>query len=469
MSIQMSKSPHPPVHRRLTDRIRDAITDGTLPAGARLPSVRALARTERVSNATAARVYAALTAGGLVCARRGSGYRVALPLLREGLDNATAAADAVWERRLEAPGQRIRVDAGGGWLPTAWQYVSGVQAALREIAREPHHTEGYGSPNGYEPLRALFARQLAQRGIRADPNRIVLTQGASQALDLVVRTILQPGDTVVVEDPAYPPLLELLRARGVRLLGIPRLGTGPDTDLFERILKRRRVRAIYTNTTLQNPTGTTTSPDVAHRLVSLAEQYDVIVLEDDIFGELSGTPSIPLAALGDTSRILHVSSISKSVSPSLRVGFVLVGEAHHAAVVRLKTLSALASSELSERIAFAALSQPHYRRHLAALRQRLAASQNQVQQTLQKHGVELAHLPASGMFLWGCLPSPSSAGRLWQDALESGVLLAPGESFTVNGRASRWWRFNVAHCDDGALSRFLVRTRAGNSSGESGA
>jgi len=433
-----------------------AIREGRFPPGSRLPSVRQLAADHHVSPHTAAEAYNALSADGSVVARPGSGYFAGEALTPALGTPSAVAADALWERRSEAPGDRIRVDAGGGWLPTSWQYVDGVAAALRQIARAPSHSEGYGSPNGFEPLRTHFARQLAMRQVAADTGRIVLTQGASQALDLAVRALLEPGDVVVVEDPAYPPTLELLRARGVRLIDIPRLATGPDVEALSRVLKEQTIRALFTNTTLQNPTGTSTTREVALQLVKLAQTYDFTVIEDDIFAELSPSPVAPIAAFDDGRHVLYVSSISKTVSPTLRVGYVLAGPTTLAPIIRLKTLSALASSELSERIAYAALTHPHYRRHLSALRRRLAISQERVQTTLRSHGVDLKYQPDGGMFLWGRLSSTQPVGKLWQTAVDAGVLLAPGESFCPDGRASPWWRFNVAHCEDGALTRFLT-------------
>jgi len=456
----MSLKPRLALRDTLIAALQEAIEQGGLRPGTRLRSVRQLAADEGVSPSTAADVYDALAATGRITARPGSGYFVADESAHSAAPGTTVAADALWERRIEAPGARIRVDAGGGWLPSDWQYVDGIASALRQVARLPGCSEGYGSPNGFEPLRSYFARHLAARDVAADAGRIVLTQGASQALDLVVRTLLEPGDTVVVEDPAYPPTLALLRARGVHLLAVSRLQTGPDTDALESLLKRRRIRALFTNTTLQNPTGTSTHPDVARRLVALAVRHDFTIVEDDIFSELSRAHTKPLAAFDEGQRVLYVSSISKTVSPALRVGYVLASPATLAPIVRLKTLSALASSELSERIALGALTQAHYRRHLEALRKRLAASQARVLATLLAQGVELAYQPDAGMFLWGRLPSRDAVGKIWRNAVDAGVLLAPGESFRPDGRASPWWRFNVAHCEDGALTRFLATVQS---------
>jgi len=445
-----------PLRTRLAEELRARITAGELAPGMALPSVRRLARERGVSAFTAAEVYNLLTAAGLVEARRGSGYFVAGAMPTEPLGpSPSAPADALWERRLEAHAQPIVVDAGGGWLPEAWQFGAGVRTALRALARQEAHGEGYGSPLGHAPLRNHFATQLRARGLAVSPDQIVLTQGASQALDLVVRALLEPGDTVAVEDPGYPPTLELLRERGVRLVGIPRLANGPDTEALAAALGRDRIRAFFTNTTLQNPTGTTTEVPVARRILELAEQYGMLIVEDDIFADLAPIAALPLATLDQCRRVVYVSSVSKTISPTLRVGYLAAPPEAAPRLVRLKTLSALASSELSERLVLEVLTQPHYRRHLESLRRRLAASQASVQAALLARGVELAFRPAAGMFLWGRLRSRESVGTLWRAAAEAGVLLAPGELFRPDARATPYWRFNVAHCDGGELGRFL--------------
>ena len=443
-------------HRnRLMADILAGIDTGALVEGRKLPSVRVLARQHGVSPHTAAEVYQRLVAIGRVEARPGSGYFVRSAWVRNGPAETPAPADALWERRIEAPGDRIRVDAGGGWLPHDWQYREGMAAALRTVARSPTKTEGYGPPNGFEPLRAYFAQRLNDRGVRTQASDIVLTQGASQGLDLAVRALLNSGDTAVVEDPAYPPILELLHARGVRILSISRLETGPDVGALEQILATSKIQALYTNTTLQNPTGTSTHAAIAHRLADLAKAHDFTIIEDDIFADLSPTPIIPIAAFDNDGRVIHVSSLSKTIAPTLRVGYLLANAATLQSIMRLKILSALASSELSERIAYAALTQTRYRRHLRDVRERLGTSQARVQAVLLAHGVELSHRPVGGMFVWGRILSALPAGKIWQAGVDAGVLLAPGESFRADGRASPWWRFNVTQCEDHALSGFL--------------
>jgi len=443
---------------RIAEELRSQIQSGGLPAGARLPSVRQLARERKISPFSAAEIYNALVAAAVVEARAGSGYFVPRHL-RSSTESPAGPefpTDSIWERRREASARQIEVDAGCGWLPGGWLHEDGVRAAMRAVARQSTlRLHGYGNSLGLAELRTHIARLLELRGIGAREDRIVLTQGASQALDLVVRECLKPGDAAVVEDPGYPPLFELLRYRGVRMLAVPRTDTGPDTDALARLLKRARVRCLFTNTTFHNPTGTTTSSATAHRILELADRYDLTIIEDDIFADLAPRAQLTLASLDELQRVIYVSSFSKTLSPALRAGYLVAPAAWAPKLARAKVMTSLGSSELLEQMVLQILTHGRYRRHLKRLHDRLAATHARVAQTFEAKGVELAFRPQSGLFLWAKLPSKDSVGKLWRRALSEGVLLAPGELFRPDGRATPQWRFNVAHCDAPALYHFL--------------
>jgi len=443
---------------RIADELQSQIRSGELPAGARLPSVRQLARERGISPFSAAEIYNALVAAAAVEARAGSGYFVP----QHARSPAAAATgpelptDSVWERRREASGQAIAVDAGCGWLPGAWLHQDGVRAALRAVARQAGpQPQGYGNSLGLFELRVHIAKLLELRGISAREQQIVLTQGASQGLDLVVRECLQPGDAAIVEDPGYPPLFELLRYRGARILAVPRTDSGPDTQVLARLLRHRRVRCLFTNTTFHNPTGTTTSSATAHRILQLADRHDLTIIEDDIFADLAARAQPTLASLDELRRVIYVSSFSKTLSPALRAGYLVASAPWAARLARAKIMTALGSSELLEQLVLQILTHGRYRRHLKRLHEQLAATHSRVAQSFTARGVELAFVPPSGLFLWARLPSKDSVGKLWRRALADGVLLAPGELFRPDGRATSQWRFNVAHCDAPAVYRFL--------------
>jgi DNA-binding transcriptional MocR family regulator len=238
----MSTARHPPARQivaRLAAELRAQIETGKLAAGAPLPSVRQLARERGISPFSAAEIYNSLVATGALEARAGLGYFVATR--RKPVPSPALApeypGDSIWERRREAHSRPIAVDAGAGWLPGDWLFREGVQAALRQVGRLPHlRMEGYGNPLGLIELRSHLTHVLDARGIAAREDQILLTQGTSQALDLLVRECLEPGDAAIVEDPAYPPVYELLRQRGVELLAVPRTESGPDTDALAKLL-----------------------------------------------------------------------------------------------------------------------------------------------------------------------------------------------------------------------------------------
>lgn len=451
-------APRLPVHERLAAELRLDIASRRLLPGSALPSVRDLARTRRVSNFTAAAVYDLLVAAGAVEARRGAGHYVAGASPPRGRRKPPEfRADSVWERRHETEPGLIQVDAGCGWLPAAWLHDRAVRAALRARARSTLLNLSYGNPYGLLGLRTQFATLLRARGVVAQEEQILTTQGATQALDLVIRELLKPGDLAVVEDPCYPPLLNMLRMRGVKLLAIARNADGPDTEQLARLLRRRRPRLLFTNSALHNPTGTSTSLPVAHRLLELADRADLRIVEDDIFAELAPRPEASLAALDQCRRVILISSVSKTIAPDLRVGYLVAAAPIVARLARAKTATALASSELAEEIVMHVLARGHFRRHLDTLRRRLASAQLEVQSLLEARGVTLAFRPAAGMFLWARLPTSQPVSKLWREAAARGILLAPGELFRADGRATPYWRFNVAHCTAPELLDYLDR------------
>jgi len=464
MPVQKASKPRArgSVQERLAEELRQDIANRGLPPGSALPSVRALARSRGVSAFTAAAVFDLLVASGIAEARRGSGYFVAgRPLARRVARLREFRADSVWERRHESEPGLIRADAGCGWLPAAWLHAEAVRAALRAHARSSLLTLSYGNPFGLLALRTQFATLLRARGVQVQEEQLLTTQGATQGLHLVIQELIHSGDRVIVEDPSYPPLLGLLRARGVRLAAIARTSEGPDLAQLRQLLRRQRPRFLFTNTALHNPTGTSTSLPVAHQLLELAERHDFTIIEDDLFAELAPRAEASLAALDQCRRVILISSISKTIAPDLRVGYIAAAPAVIGRLARAKTALALASSELAEALVLHVLTRGHYRRHLESLRRRLGSAQQQVQQLFEARGVALAHRPAAGMFLWARLPSTESVSKLWRAASAMGVLLAPGELFRPDGRATPYWRFNVAHCTAPELLDFIDGLRRG--------
>jgi DNA-binding transcriptional MocR family regulator len=441
----------------ISDHLRGRILAGQLSPGDRLPSVRALARSRGVSPFTAARTYELLVAEGLIEARRGSGYYVARDAEAFGASGLTGPeplVDSVWALRRDYDSHSLQVDAGCGWLPPEWLFGEGVRAALTQVARRPAVYAGrYGSAYGLRALRHHIARQLTLRGVECAEDQIVLTQGASQALELAIRTLVGPGDTVLVEDPGYPYVFAMLRACGAHPVGVPRGDHGPDVGALDSLARRTRARLFITNTTYQNPTGTTTSPQVAHAVLRVAEQHDLTVCEDDIFAELPAERVTPLASLDRLERVIYIGSFSKTIAPSLRVGYLAAHAKRAERVAMQKNMVSLSSSELMEHIVLAILTSGRYRTHLERLRRYVADARARLVRRFRDSGIEVAQ-HGGGMFLWAKLPAGDPAA-IRRRAGSQGILLAPGELFRPDSQPTGHWRFNVAFAEDERLYAFL--------------
>jgi len=315
---------------------------------------------------------------------------------------------------------------------------------------------GYGHPYGMATLREHIAARLRRNDIPVEAANVLLTQGATQALDLVVRTLLRPGDTVIVEDPCYCNLLQILQLAGLKVVGLPRNADGHDLDQLAQLIKRARPKAIFVNTVLQNPSGTTLSLRSAKGLLEVAEQHGLWVIEDDIYRELAPEGAPCLAALEGLRRVIYISGFSKTITPTLRVGYVAAHPDILASLARSKMAVGLTSSEVTERLVANVLTDGHYQQHLKFLTDKLKQAHQRVCASMQAAGVEIFEQPDAGLFLWARLPiDPKQSTGVATRALQHGIWLAPGAYFRPEDRASNWFRFNVANSDHPVLWDFI--------------
>jgi DNA-binding transcriptional MocR family regulator len=451
---------------QLVEAVAAALAARLLRAGMRMPSVRQLAQEQRISTFTVVEAYDRLVAQGVLVARRGAGFFVAGKVAREPAAprREPGALDLghTWllSEVFAAPPDSVK--AGCGWLPPAWVDESGVQGALRQMAKDaPPEFVNYGQPRGYLPLRQTVERQLEALAVDARPEQVILTHGATQALDIVARTLLRPGDTVLIEAPGYCNLLEILARTGARVIGVPRGPAGLDLAQLDALATQHLPRALFLNPALQNPLGTTLSPACAHRVLQLAERHDFQVVEDDIYRALAPHGSAPFAALDGLHRVIYVGSFSKTISPSTRVGYIACAAAWCEEFTRTKMVAGLTTSEINERLVELILSEARHGTHVQRLAERLARAQDRVAQRLRDSGLSLLATPAGGMFVCAALPQGAPPARtVAQQALAAGVILAPGEFFMAGGGATDWLRFNVAFSEDVRLYRFLERLSA---------
>jgi len=345
-----------------------------------------------------------------------------------------------------------------GWLPEDWLPSAGMEKAVRAVARGGAGARlRYDSPFGFEPLRRLIAARLAEHGAPIDASRLVLTDSTTQALDLALRFLVRPGDRVVVDDPHYFNLCELIYAHRAEIDAVEYTRDGPDIAALEAIFAERRPRAYLMVSGPHNPTGATLSPVVAHRVLTLAEKYDVVVIEDDIYGDFETASSPKMAALDGFSRVIQVGGYSKTVSAALRVSYLAARADWAEAIVDLKLATTLGNSAFAAAALHGFLAEGGFRRHLDSLRPRLAAASARACLRLKALGVTPWVEPQAGMFIWAQLPGGLDATEVARAAQDEHVVFAPGRSFSASPKWRSFMRFNVAVSADPRVFETLER------------
>ncbi|MBU4611559.1 PLP-dependent aminotransferase family protein [Achromobacter sp. GG226] len=441
------------------------IERGDLRPAERLPSVRAGAAAHGVSKNTLAEAYDRLVALGLLEARPGSGYYVGQARHASAQPVAPHVVEAIDTVSLlrEQLVQHYAVRVGDGRAPPAWMArfdLPRPSAAGRAADVELEH--GYGNPWGNAPLRDRLAQTLAERGITAGIEQILLTHGANHALDLVARQLLQPGDVVLVDTPGYYPLFGKLRLSNVRVVGVRRLPDGPDVEDLAAKVAAFKPKVFFTQSLAHNPTGGSLTLPVAHRVLRVATEAGMYIVEDDPFADILPSTSPRLATLDQLERVVYVGTFSKTLSASLRVGYVAGAPALMKTLCDLKMLTVVSTSDFVERLVFNLMARGQYLRHVRRLRGHVERAQRDAANALEGLGLTLSHVGGGGFYLWVELAPHIDELALVRAAARESVFLAPGSVFrTERVDQPPALRVNVAYANDPRFVDFMRRHAGG--------
>jgi DNA-binding transcriptional MocR family regulator len=480
-SVRLPAEPSAPLSRRadttlaeqLTGRYAELVRQRLLAPGARLPSVRECARRHSVSPATVVSAYDQLLARGLIEARPHRGFFV-----RAGPEEA-ARPRAAAGRTADAPRQQVPNSAtalirgmfqrpggkpmpGLGTLPAEWLDPEMLAAAMRKATsgRQAAQTAlQYGDPAGEARLREALAIKLADHGIAAHPGQIVTTVGATHALDIVTRTLLRAGDSVLVDEPGWSVEYARLAALGMRVLPVPRGRDGPDLAAMRRLIEAQpagdRPRLYVTVSVLHNPTGASLGLHAAHQVLRLAHEHGFHIVEDDTYSHLAPAHSPRLAALDALERTIYVSGFSKILTPNWRVGYLAAPAALLDRLVDSKLLSTLTTPGVGELALAHCLEQGSLRRHAERVVQRLDAARARTVRLAEAHDCRFAAEPR-GLFGW--VDAGVDTERL-AHAMIGEWLLAPGSLFHAQPRPTHLMRINFATSQDARFWKALAAER----------
>lgn len=434
---------------RLYRIIAQQIETGVYRAGDKLPSLRSLARQAGISKNSVVTAFEMLAAHGLVQPRPGSGFYVRpLPPRTAQADAPAArkerAMNTVWLLQTQLTVEPGQLAVGDAFMPPEAMEQLRIDRHYPKIARSGIRSmTRYGDRLGYFALRLLLTRTLGNAGIVCEPEQILLTHGANEAMDLLIRHFVSAGNAVLVDEPGYYPLIAKLQLAGAQVVGIERQPDGPCLQALERALVQWRPRLFFTQSVMQNPTGSCISPDKAHQLLALCARHQVTVVDNDSLGGLHSGPVTRLAEIDQLGNTIHISSFSKTLSPALRVGYVVAQHDTIEALTDIRTLTNISSSEYCERTVEAIVQDPSYERFLKQQRQDLAEATGIAQERLRSLGAELFTDYSQSLFLWARFDGMDNSLELARALQIEDVVLAPGALFSVDfSQVSAWTRCN---------------------------
>ena len=356
---------------------------------------------------------------------------------------------------------RIISFAGGLPAPEVFPVTEIAAAAARVLGEHGSRALQYGATEGWLPLREMLVRHMDRYGISVTPDNVLVTSGSQQALDLIGRVFLNPGDHVLTEEPTYVGAIQAFHSYQARCLTVPMDGDGIRIDRLEAAL-RAGAKFIYVLPNFQNPSGVTLSLERRRRLVELAGHYGTPIVEDDPYGQLryegDHLPSLVAldADLHGCARgerafrggVLYLGTLSKTLAPGLRLGWVVAPEEVIARLAVAKQAVDLHTGTFVQMIAWDAARGGFLDRHVRRIRTVYGARRDAMLAALARHFPPRVRWtsPQGGLFLWVTLPPGVSATALLARALERDVAFVPGTSFHPDGGGDSCFRLNFSYC-----------------------
>ncbi|MFL6213351.1 MAG: PLP-dependent aminotransferase family protein [Blastocatellia bacterium] len=339
--------------------------------------------------------------------------------------------------------------AGGLPAPELFPVAAIAQAHAEVFAEEGSQAMQYSTTEGVRPLREWIARRVGERGVKATADNVVVTTGSQQAIDLIAKVFLDPGDEVIVENPCYLAALQSFSGFEARFITVESDDHGMRTDQVEAALRRSRPKLIYVVSEFSNPKGTSLSTERREHLVKLARQFGVPIFEDDPYSELRymGERPLPLAAYDSDGWVIRASTFSKTLSPGIRIGWVTAADEIIQEMVIAKQAADLHTSTIEQCAAARLLKTFDYDGHIANLRrvygQRCMTMRNAIETYFPSETRWTR--PEGGLFLWVELPERVNAREVFEEALKQKVAFVTGDAFFANEARHNFMRLNFSN------------------------
>ncbi len=446
------------LYEQVTQQLKEYIDNGVYGPGSKLPSVRKLSGQLNISISTVLQAYARLEDMGLVEAIPQSGYYVRR--VPRGLPSPPAISKpparptevSINELAMEMlhAGNRPGAAQFGTALPCIdFPAVRQMNRLFTRIARaQPHRIGRYEIPPGNPELRLQIARRSVDAGMSVPPDGIVVTTGCQEALMIAIRAVAKAGDTIAVESPGYYGMLQLIESLEMRALEIPTdARTGISLDALALALDQWPIKALVLTPQFSNPLGYQMPDENKVALLDLLNQHEVPLIEDDINGELcyAERRAKAIKAWDSEGKVLYCSSVSKTLEPGLRIGWIIPGR-YFKTVEHLKIVASMATATLPQMVAAEFLETGGFDRHLRTVRATYRERRDQLLQFVTRYFPEETRMthPQGGYLAWLELPKQFDSLQLFSEAMEIGISTAPGPLFSAAGKYRNFMRINYS-------------------------
>ena len=466
MQIKLERNNGRALYMQIVDALRQKIELGQLPPYTRLPSSRQLAQELHVNRITIVNAYAELEAEGLVKSHVGQGTFVAeVPAPGQKQTTPWRPPIQTLPQREWSPNLMMREMMRLAQQPEVISFAAGHPASeflpvveFRQALNEVLRRDGaealqYGDAMGYYPLRQTIAQQLSQQNVPVTADDILITDGCQQAMDLVLRVLGREEEIILVENPSYLGLLDMIASHRMTPIGLPTDEYGLRVDKLEPLILRYRPQLLYVVPTFHNPTGATMPLERRRALLALAHKYNLPILEDNIYHELyfAAPPPPALMSLDEnpSNLVFHASSYSKMLMPGLRLGYLVAPPQFQERLINLKQTIGIASSSLNQRALNVYLQTGHLQTHLEKIRQAYRERCEVILEAAERYFPKTAcwQVPTGGLYLWVKMdPDGPRATDLYLKALNYGVAFAIGSVFFAYNPSLYTMRLNYAAC-----------------------
>lgn len=445
-----------PLYQQIADNIETRISYGEFPPGSLLPSERKLAEQLEVNRSTVILAYEELRSLGIIESRSGGGTRVSkhkwgatpkhTPNWHRYVDGGNFLPNVPFLRRIrEALQQNDElIDFASGELAADLSPNQDIKALLSESPFSEHL--GYDNPQGYIPLREALVQYLKNyRNIKTTDSSILITSGSQQSLYLITQCLLVPRDAVAIEDPSYCYSLPMFQSAGLRLLRLPIDNKGIHPEDIKALYKKHKIKMIFINPNFQNPTGVCIDPERRNKLLDVASNLGIPIVEDDPFSltAYNGVPPMPLKSFDTHGSVIHIGSLSKTIASGLRIGWMVAPNSVVSRLADARQQMDFGLSVVPQRIATQFIQSPYFDPHLDRLRMNLLFKRDLIIEALRKELPEQIEFtaPQGGLHLWCKIIPEFNESKLLEECIRRGVVFVPG---SVYGSDADYVRFNFS-------------------------